>query len=188
VVTDAGRRALDKLVEMTRPRVAPSPAQPADPYDDGGTALLGHSDFNVTLTQQALAWWSFPSVPGGGWRVVTEIVAPHLEADVAIRIAPKVRPHGVGRKTDRIGISGARTGTATAIHRVRFRSGMDRRDFDITSRETRSLYDMPLAGVCACRAQRKHRSNCRDGVNSHQSEPESQKLIHKFAPLLPRRL
>jgi hypothetical protein len=54
-ITDAGRRALDELVEMTRPRVAPSPAQPADPYDDGGTALLGHSDFNVTLTQQALA-------------------------------------------------------------------------------------------------------------------------------------
>ena len=73
-----------------------------------------------------------------GWEVVTVIVAPHLEADVAVRIAPKVRPHRVGRKTDRIRISGARTGTATAIHPVRFRSGTDRHDFDITSRETRS--------------------------------------------------
>ena len=53
-----------------------------------------------------------------GWEVVTEIVAPHLEADIAVRIAPKVRPRGVGRKTDRIRISGARTGTATAIHPV----------------------------------------------------------------------
>jgi hypothetical protein len=53
-----------------------------------------------------------------GWEVVTEIVAPHLEADSAIRIAPKVRPHGVGRKTNLIWISGARTGTATAIHPV----------------------------------------------------------------------
>jgi hypothetical protein len=33
---------------------------------------------------------------------------------------------------------------------------MDRRDFDIMSR------DMPLGSVCACRAQREHRSNCRD--------------------------
>ena len=53
-----------------------------------------------------------------GWEVVTEIVAPHLEANVGVRIAPKVRPHGVGRKTHRIRISGARTGTATAIHPV----------------------------------------------------------------------
>ena len=83
-----------------------------------------------------------------GWEVVTEIVAPHLEADVAVRIAPKVRPHGVGRKTDRIRISGARTGTATAIHPVRrLRSGMDRHDFDIMIRETRSLSDMPLGSV-----------------------------------------
>jgi len=83
---------------------------------------------------------AFPSVPGGGWPVVTEIVAPHLEADVAVRIAPKVRPHGVGRKTDRIRISGARTGTATAIHPVRFGSGMDRqpRDIDLMSRGTRT--------------------------------------------------
>ena len=51
-----------------------------------------------------------------GWEVVTEIVAPHLEADVAVRIAPKVRPHGVGRKADRRWIRG--TGTATAIHPV----------------------------------------------------------------------
>ena len=95
-----------------------------------------------------------------GWEVVTVIVAPHLEADVGVRIAPKVRPHCVGRKTDRIRISGARSGTATAIHPVR-RSGMDRRDSDIMGRETR-LSDVPLGSVCACRAQREHRSNCRD--------------------------
>jgi hypothetical protein len=53
-----------------------------------------------------------------GWEVVTEIVTSHLEADVGVRIAPKVRPNGVGRKTDRIRISGARTGTATLIHPV----------------------------------------------------------------------
>ena len=51
-----------------------------------------------------------------GWKVVAVIVAPHLEADVGVWIAPKVRPHGVGRKTDCIWISGA--GTATAIHPV----------------------------------------------------------------------
>jgi hypothetical protein len=96
-----------------------------------------------------------------GWEVVTVIVAPHLEANVGVRIAPKVWPHGVGRKTDRIRISGARTGTATAIHPVR-RSGMDRRDSDIMSRETRSLSDLSLGSVCAWRAQREHRSNCRD--------------------------
>ena len=98
-----------------------------------------------------------------GWEVVTVIVAPHLEANVGVRIAPKVRPHGVGRKADGIRISGARTGTATAIHPVRrFRSGMDGHDFDIMSRETRSLSDVPLGSVCACRAQREHRNNCRD--------------------------
>jgi hypothetical protein len=96
-----------------------------------------------------------------GWEVVTVIVAPHLEADVGVRIAPKVRPHCVGRKTDRIRISGARRRTATAIHPVR-RSGMDRRDSDIMSRETRILSDIPFGSVCACRAQREHRSNCRD--------------------------
>ena len=97
-----------------------------------------------------------------GWEVVTVIVAPHLEANVGVRIAPKVRPHGVGRKTDRIRIGGPRTGTATAIHPVRVRSGTDRHDFSITSRETRSLSDIPLGSVCACRAQHEHRSNCRD--------------------------
>ena len=98
-----------------------------------------------------------------GWEVVTEIVAPHLEANVGIRIAPKVRPNGVGRKTDRIRVGGARTGTATAIHPVRrFRSGMDGNDFDTLSRETRSVSDLPLGSVCACRAQREHRSNCHD--------------------------
>ena len=96
------------------------------------------------------------------WEVVTEIVAPHLEANVGIRIAPKVRPNGVGRKTDRIRVGGARTGTATAIHPVRrFRSGMDGNDFDTLSRET-SVSDLPLGSVCACRAQREHRCNCRD--------------------------
>ena len=83
-----------------------------------------------------------------GWEVVTVIVAHHLEADVGVRIAPKVRPHGVGRKTDRIRVGGARTGTATAIHPVRrFRSGMDGNDFDTLSRETRSVSDMPLGSV-----------------------------------------
>ena len=89
-----------------------------------------------------------------GWEVVTVIVAPHHEADVGVRIAPKVRPHCVGRKTNGIRISGARTGTATAIHPVR-RSGMDRRDSDIMSRGRRSLSDLPLGSVCACCAQRK---------------------------------
>ena len=51
-----------------------------------------------------------------GWEVVAVIVAPQHEADVGVRIAPKVRPHGVGRKTNRRWISG--TGTATAIHPV----------------------------------------------------------------------
>jgi hypothetical protein len=98
-----------------------------------------------------------------GWEVVTEIVAPHLEADVGVRVAPKVRTHSTGRKTDGIRIGGACTGTATAIHPVRrSRSGMDRRDSDIMSRETRSLFDMPLGSVCACRAQREHHGNCRE--------------------------
>ena len=98
-----------------------------------------------------------------GWEVVTEIVAPHLEANVGIRIAPKVRPNGVGRKTDRIRVGGARTGTASAIHPVRrFRSGMGGHDFDTLSRETRSVSHLPLGSVCACRAQCEHRSNCRD--------------------------
>ena len=154
---------------------------------------------------------SFPRLAGGiesdqasttgrralltGWEVVTVIVAPHLEANVGVRIAPKVRPHGVGRKTDRIRISGARTGTATAIHPVRrFRSGTARHDFDIMSRETRSLSDLPRGSVCACRAQREHRSNCRNqlcsierirpaGVRPHRSERKSQKIVHELAPL-----
>ena len=33
---------------------------------------------------------------------------------------------------------------------------------------------MPLGGVCACRAQREHRSSCQ------QSEPEPQKTIHEL--------
>jgi hypothetical protein len=53
---------------------------------------------------------------------------------------------------------------------------MDRSDFDSMSRETRSVSHMPLGSVCACRAHREHRSNCHDGVNSHQSEP-AQKFI-----------
>src|SRR5262245_50772870 len=73
-----------------------------------------------------------------GWEVVTEIVAPHLEANVGVRIAPKVRPHSTGRKTDGIRISGARGGTATLIHPVwRLRSAMDGHDFGALSRETR---------------------------------------------------
>ena len=64
---------------------------------------------------------------------------------------------------------------------------MDRRDFDITSRDTRSLSDMPLGSICTCRAQREHRSNYRDRVNSHPSET-AQKFIHEFVPLLPRRV
>jgi len=62
------------------------------------------------------------------------IVAPQLEADVDVRIAPKVRPHAVQRKTDGIRIRGTRSGTAKAIHPVRrFRSDTDRRprDFDV---------------------------------------------------------
>jgi hypothetical protein len=62
------------------------------------------------------------------------IVAPQLEADVDVRIAPKVRPHAVERKTDGIRIRGTRSGTAKAIHPVRrFRSDTDRRprDFDV---------------------------------------------------------
>jgi hypothetical protein len=93
------------------------------------------------------------------------IVALQLEADVDVRIAPKVRPHGVGRKTDGRRIRGARSETATAIHPVRrFRSDMDRRpgDFDMISRGTRSLSDMPLGCICACRAQREDGSNSRD--------------------------
>jgi hypothetical protein len=83
-----------------------------------------------------------------GWEIVAVIVASHLEANVGVRIAPKVRPHGVGRKTDRIRIGGQRTGTATAIHPVRrFRSGTDGHDFDTLSRETSSIIDMPLCSV-----------------------------------------
>ena len=62
------------------------------------------------------------------------IVAPQLEADVDVRIAPKVRPHAVQRKTDGIRIRGTRSGTAKAIHPVRrIRSDTDRRprDFDV---------------------------------------------------------
>jgi hypothetical protein len=55
------------------------------------------------------------------------IVATQLEADVDARIAPKVRPHAVEKKTDGIWIYGTRSGTAKAIHPVRrFRSDVDR--------------------------------------------------------------
>ena len=107
-----------------------------------------------------------------GWEVVADIVAPQLEADVDVWIAPKVRPHAVERETDGIRIRGTRGGTAKAIHPVRrFRSDTDRQVaswfsqldmIDMMSRKTRSLSDMPLGSVCACRAQREHRSNCRD--------------------------
>ena len=139
---------------------------------------------------------AFPSVPAAGWRVVTEIVAPHLEADVAVRIAPTVRPYA-WEEADGIRIPGARSRTAKAILPVRrFGSDMDRRprDVDMMSRGTRSVSDLPLGCVCARRAQRVHRSNCPDqpcfversrsaGVGSHRSEPKSQKSVHELAPL-----
>lgn len=49
-------RGLDELIAMTQPpQPAVQPAQSGEPYD--GTPLLGHSDFNVALTQEALSWW-----------------------------------------------------------------------------------------------------------------------------------
>jgi len=115
-----------------------------------------------------------------GWEVVTVIVAQHLEADVAVRIAPQVWPDGVGRKTHRIRISGARSGTTTAVHPVRlFRSGMDGHDF---GRETRSRSDLPPGSVGACRVQREHRSNCRDQLCVIE-RIQSEKIPHELAPL-----
>jgi hypothetical protein len=38
------------------PPPAVQPVQSANPYDDG-TPLLGHADFDVVLTRQALSWW-----------------------------------------------------------------------------------------------------------------------------------
>jgi len=46
---------------------------------------------------------------------------PQVEADIDVRIAPPVRPHGVDRKTDGIWIRGKRSGTAKAIHPVQRR-------------------------------------------------------------------
>ena len=95
-------------------------------------------------------------VGGSQQRLGESAPTPQVEADVNVRITPPVRPHGVDRKTDGIWIRGKRSGTAKAIHPVQ------RRLEKIMSRETRSVSDMPLGSVCACRAQREHRSNCRD--------------------------
>ena len=76
------------------------------------------------------------------------IVAPQLEADVDVRIAPKVRSHAVERKTDGIRIRGTRGGTAKAIHPVRrFRSDTDRWPRDFVKTGTR------LRGHCPMKAR-----------------------------------